>query len=219
MNARDWSKCFLCQLEKDELLRHPAKDKRQCSNLQQVYTDTVNNVLELNELDALPSDIVLIDYGRGIKELVEGMLKNVVCWHKNCKSNVDNQKVNKARNAKKRLADPVAPNTERLRSSNGVDPAPAVSEEKHQVPCFLCDKTGGKRYKASTFAIDFTVQHCAAIIGDEKLISKLSAGDLMAQDVEYHLTCLCRLYRQAANEGEDQEDEADHCMRVAKGIF
>ena len=63
-------------------------------------------------------------------------------------------------------------------------------------------------YQASTLGIDHKVRTCAEIIGDGKLISKLLAGDMIAQAFEYHLYCLIKLYRQAAACQSLQDDSA-----------
>ena len=62
--------------------------------------------------------------------------------------------------------------------------------------CILCGESGGTYlHKASTFGLDHKVRKCAHICGDKDLIAKLSAGDLIAIDGVYHLTCLTKLYR------------------------
>ena len=35
---------------------------------------------------------------------------------------------------------------------------------------------------------------CAELLEDKKLIAKLSAGDLVAQEAKYHLNCLTTVY-------------------------
>ena len=38
----------------------------------------------------------------------------------------------------------------------------------------------------------------AVLLGDDKLVAKLSEGDMPAIEVKYHPSCLCRLYSKAA---------------------
>ena len=52
--------------------------------------------------------------------------------------------------------------------------------------------------KASTFGIDVNVQQFALKLEDELLLAKLSAGDLIAQDAQYHTQCLVSLYNRAS---------------------
>ena len=42
--------------------------------------------------------------------------------------------------------------------------------------------------------VDARVRHCAITLVDERLIAKLSAGDMMAIEAKYHARCLAGLY-------------------------
>ena len=65
----------------------------------------------------------------------------------------------------------------------------------------ICDKAGGKNLrKAATLGgIDAKVRRCASIIGNKIRPRKLSSSDMIAIDAAYHLNCLTKLYRDAAN--------------------
>ena len=66
--------------------------------------------------------------------------------------------------------------------------------------CFFCGKpapAGGTLRRASTFGIDVHVRQCAMKLQDKQLLAKLSAGDLIAQDAQYHVQCLVSLYNRA----------------------
>ena len=58
------------------------------------------------------------------------------------------------------------------------------------VTCFLCDETDEKEtlYNASTFNFDSNIREWAKILCDDKLLAKLSAGDLIALEAKYHKT-------------------------------
>ena len=71
-------------------------------------------------------------------------------------------------------------------------------DEDPVVKCCLCIEKGKKIfYKVSTFDIDRKIRACAFKVCNEELIRKLSGGDLTAQNAEYHLHCLIKLYREA----------------------
>ena len=56
--------------------------------------------------------------------------------------------------------------------------------------CIFCDKTAASRKslcRASTLEVDSKVRECAMKLQDQKLLARLSAGDLIAQDAMYHL--------------------------------
>ena len=40
-------------------------------------------------------------------------------------------------------------------------------------------------------------QKCALVLQDQQLLAKLSAGDMIVQDVKYNLKCLVSLYNKA----------------------
>ena len=66
--------------------------------------------------------------------------------------------------------------------------------------CFFCGKpasAGRSLSKASTFGVDIKVRQCAIKLQDKRLLAKLSAGDLIAQDAQYHVQCLVSLYNRA----------------------
>ena len=62
--------------------------------------------------------------------------------------------------------------------------------------CFLCDETDEKEtlFNASTFNFDSNIREWAQILCDEKLLAKLSTGDLIALEAKYHKRCLTSLY-------------------------
>ena len=71
-------------------------------------------------------------------------------------------------------------------------------------------------YKVSTFDIDREISACAFKVCNEELIRKLSGGDLIAQDAEYHLHCLTKLYREP--ESVDAKDKkSDDRVMILKG--
>ena len=137
-------------------------------------------------------------------------------WHKGCKNTVNNQKVKRAQlrrtNAEEVIPSPVK--TRRI-SNEYLCQQIDMSQPDAELPgggplCLLCDKSGGKTlWKAATFGLDAKVRRCAAITGDKALIRKLSSGDMIAIDAVYHLSCLVKLYRQAASIECAENDEND----------
>ena len=63
--------------------------------------------------------------------------------------------------------------------------------------------------RASTFGVDFHMWQCAMKLQDEKLLAKLSAGALIAQDTQYHLQCLVSLYNKAREKKMPEGHNAD----------
>ena len=147
-------------------------------------------------------------------------------WHKGCKNTVNNQKVKRAQlrrtNAEEVIPSPVK--TRRI-SNEYLCQQIDMSQPDAELPgggplCLLCDKSGGKTLcKAATFGLDAKVRRCAAITGDKALIRKLSSGDMIAIDAVYHLSCLVKLYRQAASIECAENDENDQSRFLKAQAF
>ncbi len=61
---------------------------------------------------------------------------------------------------------------------------------------FFCDKEETKESltQAQTLGLDKRVRDAATQLQDEKILAKLSAGDMIAVEAVYHKTCLAALY-------------------------
>ena len=94
---------------------------------------------------------------------------------------------------------------------------------KQQLPiyephCFFCDKkaeAGECLRKAATLELDFRVRKCAQQLQDEPLLAKLSAGDMVALDAEYHNKCLVSLY----NRVRCNKSSTEPCRRCMKSTM
>ena len=193
MSSRDWEKCFLCQVDKDDQVRYPAANPKQSTDLREAYSRTVKNVLRLKELGALPDNIPLTSYDNDA-DIVELMLVNSVCWHKSCKNSVDSQKVARAEKASHKSGEDDLSRTKRRRVTKQTE-----QDEDPLVKCCLCNEKGNKKfYKVSTFDIDRKIRAYAFKVR------------------KYHLHCLTKLYREA--ESVDAKDKkSDDRVMILKG--
>ena len=89
--------------------------------------------------------------------------------------------------------------------------------------CFFCGKQAeGEEplHRASTLELDARVRHCALQLQDKPLLAKLSAGDMVAQDAEYHVICLVSLYNRARGtetySAESDVDAVNHGIAFAE---
>uniref|UniRef100_UPI00358DDC4D uncharacterized protein n=1 Tax=Myxine glutinosa TaxID=7769 RepID=UPI00358DDC4D len=176
----DWNKCVLCQKITRESLQCPAESKRHDVGVG--YSTIAFNIRRFNELHELPMPLELgrLDDGNGIEAT---FLENNAKWHKSCHTKFNNIKLQRA---------------EKRKCTQGCDPD-ATSSKKytrqvahHEVAasdvCFLCEdvSTSEPLREASTFRLDSRVRRCALDLQDERLLAKLSAGDMVAQDAKYH---------------------------------
>ena len=85
---------------------------------------------------------------------------------------------------------------------------------------FFCGQSNGVLHRASTFKVDKKVRQCAIILEDNVLLSKLSMGDMIAQDSVYHSKCLLTLYRNSSQkqlgEGYTENEKKIHGIVLAE---
>ena len=205
----DWSICFLCQEATPELLQCPAQSKRHDVALGQGYSSLAKNIRRFNELQEMPMPIDLrrLDAGSGMEA---NMLEHRAKWHPSCNRKFNNTKLQRA---EKRHATNVAGSPAKKKFTRQSTQHQTASKEI----CFFCEgEKSGPLHEASTFDLNKKVRKCALDIQDQKLLAKLSAGDLIAQEAKYHLKCLMELYHKAqALESKDTQSRTD---MFSKGI-
>ena len=139
------------------------------------------NLPLFHEINALPipMDIKRLDDGSGI----ENMLRlNNAKYHNQCRLMFNNSKLERAqkrRGSQKKNDEPGAGPSKFTRRS--VDTVPDI-----KIICFFCEKDvirSGRN--AMTKNVYERLNGCAELLEDKKLIAKLSAGDLLAQEAKY----------------------------------
>ena len=73
-----------------------------------------------------------------------------------------------------------------------------VSQESpsKQAHCFFCEKPDiiSNLHATTMLEVDKRVRNCAVLLNDNKLIAKLSTGDMIGTEAKYHGKCLVGLY-------------------------
>ena len=208
----NWNKCIICQTDTDENLQCPAESRR--TDQGAGYITFSENLARFHELDSIPVtlDIRRLDEGKGVRTTLE---ERHAKWHKSCRIKFNTTKLQRAE--KRECPDPEKTSSKFTRTSN---------EEGRQKGkrdlCFFCDEPASASntlHRASTFRLDARVRKCSLILQDERLIAKLSAGDMVAQDALYHARCLAALYKKAstAEHAEDKEGE-DETVKINHGL-
>lgn len=213
--AIDWTLCCLCQAATSERLICPARSKK--SNIGAGYKSVGDNLATFQQIrkKPVPVDISLLDEGEGISQTLE---KHEACWHSSCRLNCSSSRIARTQSATKSDEDidtdtPTTSHYIRSRSHG----KPAVST------CFFCDKPETKEellHDVMMPKVTERVKRCAMELEDQRLIAKLSAGDLVAQDARYHTTCLAKLYnaqsRHAAETHPNSLDRESHGIALAE---
>ena len=216
MNGTNWNICVFCQENKpNETLQCPAESKR--PNKGAGYETIAGNIVQFHELGFLPMklNVSRLDNRSGIGNT---FLCNKARWHKNCYLRFNSTELNRARkrNSSAAMLSDEGVSSSVCKHTRSSTPLPTTSEEKL---CFFCDQRAAQKdplHKASSFGMNSRVRRCALALQDHALIAKLSAGDMIAIDAMYHLSCLASLYKKES--ALYKEDNENDFIKQAKGI-
>ena len=200
----NWKLCLVCQEETAESLVCPVLSKRRDPGSE--YTTMAANLVKFDELGKLPRTVQLqrLDEGQGVEAT---MVAHQAKWHKTCMLQYNNTMLQRA---EKRL---IASSS----AFGSTDNVPGKRARTHSseattsgTSCFFCGKSGTETlHEVATFQVDTRVRKCAAQVGDNELMAKLSMGDMVALEAKYHSKCLLALYYRAKTTVE-AEQKTDH---------
>ena len=157
------------------------------------YSTIADHLRGFRAIGYLPKrlDLSRLDDGEGVEATLK---KHKARWHYSCRLQYNKTQL---RPAEKRPVDDDDDDAEACtRFSRRCSEHLRTSTET----CFFCSKpaSAGKSIsKASTSGMDIKVRQCAIKLKDKQLLAKLSSGDLIAQDAQYHVQCLASLYNRA----------------------
>ena len=144
-------------------------------------------------------DLSRLDDGEGIEATLQ---QHKAKWHNYCRLQYNKTKLQHAEKRKRPVEDATDAPKKFTRQSFGETSTTIEA-------CFFSGKPGGSLCRASTFGVDIRVRQCAHKLQDKILLPKLSAGDLIAQDAQYHVQCLISLYNRARETKTSEKSDAD----------
>ena len=216
----DWSKCFLCQEDTTEVLQCPAESRR---GRQGAGYSTITDLLEgFSVIDSLPKTLNLsrLDDGEGVEVTLK---EHKAKWHDSCRLRYNKTELQRAEKRKRQVDDDhddedIAKTCKRFSRRCSEDLRTPIDT------CFFCGKPaspGRSLSKVATLELDVKVRQSAIKLQDEQLLAKLSSGDLIAQDAQYHVQCLASLYNRARdsetkNCHEFDADDVNHGIAFAE---
>lgn len=201
----DWTKCVLCQTNTSESLSCPADSKRDSKGTG--YKTTAENLLAFEKLGCLPRTITLsrLDEGEGIEASFQ---HHKAKWHDTCRLKFNKTKLQRAEKRKASPEDSLTSDDRKKFTRRSREEVPSAVHR-----CFFCDGdavAGESLHKASTLELDARGRKCALELQDKLLLTKLSSGDMVAQDAEYHINCLVALYnRERASKSSSSDRDVD----------
>ena len=80
--------------------------------------------------------------------------------------------------------------------------------------CFFCEKVdvSGNLTEVQTLGLDKRVRDAAKILKDERLLARLSEGDMVAVEARYHKSWLAELYNKALRVSKPKIEESDDAI-------
>ena len=145
-------------------------------------------------------DPARLDEGGGIEETLR---QKKALYHESCRLLFNNTKLS---TAEKRSTS--AGNSDEGSRSK----IPRKVQEAKAQECLFCGTKEGELREAMTMQVNKRINECAKTISDKKLLAKLSAGDVIAQELKYHPACLVALYNEerACLKTKEQEKAQEH---------
>ena len=187
---KNWNFCALCEKATEEKLVRPLNSTRKnyCSG----YKSLADNLQQFREIGELQFQASLssLDEGNGIEETLK---LHEAKWHTsfNKCSTLKLLRAQKRELEDSSVEGSEAPSPVKTRTSLRIL-SKEVAKESQQTR-FFCDETGDNLRRAATFSLDSKVRAAATKLQDQKLLTKLAAGDMPAIDSYYHTGCLTAL--------------------------
>lgn len=209
----DWTRCCLCQLPKKEPLKSPGANPSKRG--EDGYRQLSRNIPQFLALNQMPIkfDPRRLDEGNGIEETLR---ERNAQYHESCRLCFNNSKLQRAQ--KRSTLESTTDGAEC--SSSKIPrkvPDPKIAE------CFFCEKGifPENMREAMTMKLNKRVNECARRLNDGKLLAKLSAGDVVAQEVKYHPSCLVALYNRERTylNAQHHDSSKEHISRKEACAF
>lgn len=179
----DFSKCVLCQTVIPSEVKLVNPNKKTNKNVKCAYEVIESVVLNTNKENLTPNLKLLASTVSLRKYLID----NSALYHKNCYNNLKKEQSNNE----------TATSSTRAPTDSSKCQEPRKRQSSSQIRCFLCDRPDEiiNLHQVLTKNVHQKVKEAAEYLKKSDLLSKLSAGDLIATDSMYHHFCLNKLYK------------------------
>ena len=191
----DWTWCMFYQEVKIEKLVNSTESK-QLSNWNETF-DLLEEDLWKLETESI-DDISVYKFSDVEQKFSETWLLHHAKFYKMCRNPYDNHHFQRA---KKKIGKSGETPSE-LSESCSKATRSSFSSSNFQPTCLFFDSRGGCLHNVSSFVINrhpSDTRQVAVLLGDDKLVDKLSEGDIPAIEAKYHPSCLWKLYSRAAH--------------------
>ncbi len=203
----DWTKCVICQEDKSEKLNCPAESKR--PDVGAGYISLAEDVTSFSNAGCLtkPFNISRIDDGDGIEATLQ---RHTVKFHNTCRLQYSKTRLQRA--MKRKSTDTESSAIGAGKKTCRHQHPRQQNRNKDSLLCLFCEKPASPSdplHEAMTKMVSDRVKRCATKILDERLLAKVSAGDLIASEAKYHAKCLVALYNAARSKTSEQNENRE----------
>ena len=168
---------------------------------------TIGEALQaFNDLGCLPKDVNLtrMDDGDGLEQT---FVSRRAKFYTACSLKFNKNEIQRATKRKMHANDEISPGTKKQFTRQKL-----FRKEDATAPCLFSDEpaTYSKPlHKAATLDLDTRVRQYAVNLQDQRLLARLSGGDLFATGAEYHSQCLASLYNRDRDKASTSHDDCD----------
>ena len=107
-------------------------------------------------------------------------------WHKSCRLKFAQAKIDRVKARKCKFDENVADtSTTKTRKSTRT-----VGSAMDESMCIFCDGTEGNLHEGATWGLDGSLKDMATSLHDTVVLAKQCTGDIIANEIKYHLHCL-----------------------------
>ena len=198
----EWNSCFLCQKVTNEKLILPGNSK--CKDKVIGYKTLAEDLKRLSDISSLPFPVGFGLHGRTLEDVLSLLVNNEAKFHKSCRNKCDKQHYERA---VKRKSTEMASQAEKGMGTRSSYESPNFLK----ATCFFCEQEEEEENlrNASTLKLDSRVRSAALALSDDKILAKLSEGDMIGTEAKYHYQCLCSYYARAREKNGKNEADSD----------
>ena len=195
-----WDRCIICQKISETPLKCPLNANTTDIEHREVYKNFLENAAEFQS-QSLPVELKL-DLSTTSVEL---LIANRASWHKSCRLKFTTSKLEKA---KERQSAKRKRETEEEESGTRRNSKRRQASKNNEV-CIFCKKDSDEiLHEFTSLAVDKKIRDMAKELEDFELLSRISGGDLVAIEAQYHIGCLTK-FRNSHRSLKRKEDNMD----------
>ena len=156
------------------------------------FSKNISEFAKINEMP-IPLDIRRIDDGDGIEA---AFIKNEAKYHESCRLMFNKTKLQRVQKRHQPPDTSLSDIPLSFKFTRKSSTAPTEERSLHLEECFICEKQASRSElrEAMTMQLNTRLHLCAQNLQDQKLLAKLSAGDVVAQELKYHGACQTLLH-------------------------